>query len=415
MRAPAEIANVFLTAALAVALVTATQACSSEPATSASASCVSEIKVDRFKELIVVDENVIGDARARNDISGPWSFRNAITNAAPAGADMSAFTTGWLNEWVNVKEINGFPSDRPNESRAEAVNERILCPWLKRSPGTDCNADCTVCKSSKLDMSVAPFRLIAIANRMDERTTNPAVARGEGRLVFALTDGPGDDPASHSMPMTVIFEYLLSEDRSVKEWAETWHKLGTYPAFDEDYKSALESVTKMFTERGARKNGVNGSALFHVRTNENALNWIWQLREFGLTPDGQLKQELVRNTPAEALNGSPTLVRWVQANSDAIKSGRFDLPPTLLGPVADQLLYTWRLPGVDEATRSAFASATCNGCHSSEKPRTDLVFHVSPFRRGVEKLSPFLNDPNGRPDELTKRGELLARDLCGVE
>jgi hypothetical protein len=363
----------------------------------------------------VVDEGVIGDARARNGSTGPWSFRNAITNAAPAGADLSTFTTAWLNEWVNVKEINGFPSDRPNESRAKAVNDRIICPWLKRSAGTECNTDCTVCKDTKLDMSLAPFRLIAIANRMDERTTNPAVARGEGRLVFALTDGSADDGASHTMPMTVIFEYLLSEDRSIKEWAEAWHKLGTFPAFDEDYKSALEGVTKGFTERGVRKNGINGSALFHIRTNENALNWIWQLREFGLSSDGQLKQELVRNTPAEALNGSPALVRWVQANSVAVKSGRFDLPPALLGPVADQLLYTWRLPGVDEATRSAFATATCNGCHSSEKPRTDLVFHISPFRQGNEKLSPFLNDPNGRPDELTKRADLLARDLCGVE
>jgi hypothetical protein len=398
-----------------VALGAIVSACSSDPAPPAADVCLSETKIDRFKELVIVDEAVVADPRGRNATNGPWSFRHTIEQVAPAQADLSAFTLGWLGEWINVKEMNGFPADRPNEGRADSMNERVVCPWLKRTPGNECDATCGTCKTRKIDLSLAPFRLIAIANRMDERTGNPIVPRGEGRLMFALTDGAGDDPASHTMPMTIIFEYFLSEERSLKEWATVWHSLGKHAAFDEPYKAELETVTRAFTDRGARKDAPNQSALYHVRTNENALNWIWQLREFGLTPTGELRQQLVRNTPAESLNGTPALVRWVQANSEAIRSGRYEMPPALLGPVADQLLYTWRLPGVDEPTRSAFASGTCNGCHSSEKARIDLVFHVSPFRQGAEKLSPFLNDPTGRPDELGKRSELMARALCGLD
>ena len=383
----------------------------SSPSDAAPTAC-DAIVVDQFKELLIVDEGVLSDARAKNASDGPWSFRNAIENMAPQGMDPSPFVLEWLSEWDNVREMNGFPADRPNELRGSALQERILCPWLKLAPENACDATCAVCAGRKLDLSRAPFRLIAIANRVDERDSNPGSPQGEGRLVFALTNGVGDDAATLAMPMTVIFEYHLPESRTVTEWATAWHELGKHASFDEPFKADLEKLTTAFVGRGARPNGSNGSALNQIRTNESALNWIWQLREFGLTTDGRLRQRTVRNTPGEALNGSPRLSAWVTESSAAVRSGKFQIPAEFQAPSSDQLLFRWQLPGVDETTRVAFSSATCNGCHSMENPRLDTAFHISPFRSGIDKVSPFLHDPTGAPDELGKRAKGMKSLLC---
>lgn len=385
-------------------------ACSSSPETTPS-PCDS-VTVAPLKELLIVDEAITSDVRAKNATDGAWSFRNAIENLVPAGMSPSAFVTEWLTEWDSVREMNGFPADRPNELRGDAMHSRILCPWLKSTPANACDDTCGKCVAHELDLAKAPFRLMAIANRLDERETNPGAPQGEGRILFALTNGPADDESSAPMPMTLIFEYHLAETRSLSAWAETWHKLGAYPTFDEGYKAELESVTNAFVKRGSRPSGIGGSALNQLRTNESALNWIWQLREFGLTADGRLKQRSVRNTPGEALNGGEALARWVRDNAATVRGGRFQLPVGFQAPTSDQLLFTWRLPGVDEPTRIAFSAGTCNGCHSIDKPRLDTAFHVSPFRKGNDKISPFLLDPHGGPDELTRRASGLKSLLC---
>src|SRR4028118_1282180 len=47
--------------------------------------------IDAFKELVIVDEAVLNDARARNESAGPWSFRHAVEVMAPEGKPPSAF------------------------------------------------------------------------------------------------------------------------------------------------------------------------------------------------------------------------------------------------------------------------------------------------------------------------------------
>lgn len=372
-----------------------------------------EVAVDRFKELVVVDPGVLEDARAKNASDGAWSFRHAVEHLVPAGTDPSAFVHAWLLDWVTTKDINGFALDRPGEPREAEMNNRIICPWLKRTPANACDEECGTCAGSALDLSLAPFRLIAIANRIDLRNEVEGELAGEGRLVFVATNGAADDAAAAPLPMTINFEYALPETRTVAQWAEAWHALGQFPTFDEPFRAALQGVTDGFTERGARNTATGGSALAQVRTNESALNWIWQLREFAIDTTGALRLRPLRNTPAAALNNSDTLRDYVVANAEAIKKNRFEMPLSLRAGSADQLLYSWSLPSVDETTRKAFAANTCNGCHSGEKPSVDTVFHISPFRQGALKLSPYLNDPSGKPDELTLRSTSLQKALCG--
>ena len=397
------------------AILPSLAACSSDDSQQGDA-CASE-PISRFHELSVVDEGVLTDARSSNAGGGPWSFRGLVEQMAPEGADTSEFVRTWLVDWVTVKQVNGFALDphikQEGVGRDVGMNKRILCPWMKLTPENACDDTCSSCSAQKLDLTKAPFRLIAIVNRLDLREEVAAYPSGEGRFVFALTDGPADDPASVPLAMSVIFEFALPPTRSAKQWAETWHALGKFTSFDESYRVALESVTRSFTNRGSNPAAVNGSAIGQVRTNESVLNWIWQQREFGLDSGGNLRLRPIRNTPAEAINATPFLRDHVLKNREAIMTKKYEMPAGMRAGAADQLQYVWAIPDIDEPLRKAFAGGTCNGCHSTENPNVDTAFHVSPFRKGVDKLSPFVNDPAGSgKDDLTNRENHMRRTLC---
>lgn len=396
-----------LVASLAPAACTASSA-GPQPV---EAACTLDVQVDRFKELVIVDDAVMGDARARNATNGAWSFRHAIESMTPVSATASDFVLGWLKDWEQRKSFNGAPLDR--EPRDYGLRATLLCPWLRSTPENGCNADCSTCTTTKLDLALAPLRLIAISNRMDlADKADAAGPNGEGRLLFALTSGPADDPQSRPLPMTLIMEYRLPTDLSRVEWANQWHTLSAFKEFDEPYRVALQQTTDRFTARGVRADATNGSAIAQIRTNESAFNWIWQQREFTLDPAGQLRGTSTKDTPAESFNNTAALATFITSNRDKINEGSLVVPAGMLGGSSNALLYQWNAPGVDAPTMRAFARQTCNGCHT-DNPNVDSVFHISPFRSGVEKVSRFLNDPSNRSgDELTKRAELSQKILC---
>lgn len=394
----------------ASAVTTLLMSCSGPPSNPCDA-----IVIDDFKELVIVDEAVLRDARTLNATGGTWSFRHAVEAMVPMGVDAGEFVRSWLVEWVTLKTFNSYTLDRPNEARAGDMTQRVLCPWQKELPANGCNDDCSMCTANppKLDLAKAPFRLIAIVNRLDLREKPDLSPTGESRLVFGLTSGPGDNPASVHMPGAVIFEYALPTSQNAKQWAELWHSLGKHKAFDDAYKAELEAHTNKWVSRGAQPSAQNGSAISQIRSNESALNWIWQLREFKLGSDGGLHLTGTRNTPAGELNSQPQLVQWVNANAAAIKAETHVVPASLLGGSADALIYRWDLPGVDEQVRKKFSQNTCNGCHTQENPSVDTAFHVSPFRTGPDRLSKFLYDPNNRAaDDLTAREKSMRTALC---
>src|SRR5262249_36163980 len=153
----------------------------------------------------------------------------------------------------------------------------------------------------------------------------------------------------------------LPPSASPKEWAEAWHELGKFGAFDESYKTALEKFTNRWVAAGTSPARQNGSAINQIRTNESALNWIWQLRQFVLQQDGKLHVAAVRNTPPAALNGSQRLLTYINANAAAITAENFVLPNEYLAGSADELQFRWSFPGLDENLRRKFSGNTCNG------------------------------------------------------
>jgi hypothetical protein len=385
--------------------------CSSGGAPASTETPPCDVHIDRFKEIVIVDESVTGDARGSNAGAGPWSFRHAIESMAPQGIDPSTFVVEWLEDWATRETFNGAPINR--EPRGEGLRRMLLCPWLLRTPANACQQDCSTCGTMKVDLALAPFRLAGIVNRIDLGVKPDAVGtNGEGRLIFIMTDGVGDDPNSRPLPMTVNFEYRLPTNITASAWAHDWHALGQFNDFGEEYKAALETLTNRFVARGTWSDGRNGSSIGQVRTNESVFNWIWQLREFTLDPVGALRATSTKDTPAESFNATVTLADFITANADKIKADALVVPPEMLGGSANSLLFQWNAPGIDDALRRAFAKETCNGCHN-ETPVVDSVFHVSPFKKGVGRLSTFLNDPsNPTADELSHRERFMSKLLC---
>jgi hypothetical protein len=355
--------------------------------------------IDPVRELFITDVSVVDDSRyttwvGRGDPEpeGGWSFGRLIDNMVPellrGPYGRSQFVLHWLRTWERDQPVNGqlIPA-RP------LIRSLIIDPWRTASGCTGGDGSCV------LDMSKAPFRLLAIVNRPDLRKrptdTDPGMA-GQGRFVFGVLG-----PNGERLPFTVIFEYRLPiyDSAGILAWGERWHALSSIP-FGPAYNEKLFAVTRGFTRRNAAPRQVNGSALLQIRTNEVPLSPVeprlWEMREFVLSSrTGLLQPVTVKQEVRASLNGTAALGNWVAANAPAILAGQHVVPNSWQGqpfqaaaaPVPSDL--AWSVPGVTEEVRHAFAQATCSGCHKSETGTTFL--HVRTREPGNPSLlSPFL-------------------------
>ncbi len=164
---------------------------------------------------MVTDEGLLSGPLAQNATNGPLGFRRAL-GALPVA---SGATLRWLQAWSARLQSEGYAD------RAATFTRRVTCSWLRATPANACDAACGSCAGDTLRPEVAPFRLIAVTNRTDLSVMpDRAADGGEGRLVFAITDGPGDEPSSPTLPVTVAFEY--AQHGSALEWEQRWHALG---------------------------------------------------------------------------------------------------------------------------------------------------------------------------------------------
>ena len=331
--------------------------------------------IDPFKELIVVNSSVVLDARASNAASGAWSFRHTMERLTPQGVSPARFAESWLRSF-RVSEVAG----RAVDDRAGA--DALLAAWPRANDGS-------------LDLSRAPFRLVAIASRLD-LTTSP---NGEGRLIYGLVDPATGEPGL----MSVAFEYALpslgtANDRQA--WAARWHALAER-AYGAEYNAALQALTDAFA---------TPAALAQVRTNEAAFGSPWELREWKLGSDG-LRPVWTTDGPDQTLNGSPALAQFIVDHQSEVRAGRARVPKEMLAGTALET-GAWRFPDdprIDESLRHAFGMHTCNGCHSTETFSAQGFFHINPLQPiqpggdGLDRLSEFL-----RGSELKRRADHLA-------
>jgi hypothetical protein len=336
------------------------------------------------KELAITHASVMLDARASNASDGHWSFRWLMEQMTPDGVDAADFVLTWLDS-LHTTKVNGFATD--DRSGVDA----LISAWPRSSNG-------------KLDLGKAPFRLLAIVNRVDITLDN---SPGEGRFVFGLVDAQSGE----GQPMSIIFEYRLAPLRTCDDrraWARRWHALASLP-FGDEYNAALQSVTDGFAARGSDPSRPVGSSLGQLRINEGALEGFgqaWELRELNLVTDESgtsLRLTTTKQSPDQSLDGSAQLAQFIIDNATDVRNGVAVFPAAMLGgqSVANGTNTMWRFPNqpaIDESLRHTFAIQTCNGCHdAAENDVNDFFFHVTPLggaiapdSNGQDRLSNFL-------------------------
>ncbi|MDP9034174.1 MAG: carboxypeptidase-like regulatory domain-containing protein [Myxococcota bacterium] len=347
-------------------------------------NCDGAATVDPLKEIMVVDPSVMNDARASNATDGHWSFRFLMEQMAPTGVDPAVFTENFFQSFKSTTPVNGFPVDNRSGIDSALLQNPALWPRV----------------NGKLDLSRAPFKLMAIVNRTDLHI----VGAGESRFVFGLFDnGVGQR-------CTIIFEYRLPTRNAAtgaailrNDWVKQFHGLGALP-FGSTYNDKLQAITDQFTLRGSNPANPNGNAISQVRTNEiqfgNGLPW--QLREFHLANDstgkGFLKLVQVGQTPDDSKNGDQALATFIRTNAVTISTGLATIPSSFIGGQSVENFQTWAfptLPASFETARHKFAGQTCNGCHSIEtSANIDIFYQVSPVSppgaTGTGNVSPFI-------------------------
>ncbi|MFO0725614.1 MAG: hypothetical protein U1E65_17655 [Myxococcota bacterium] len=342
------------------------------------------------RELMVTALSVVNDpVRTRwtggltNKSDGAWQFGRLMT--AMAGTkNPSDFVLAWLNQWSASRTVNG------EVVPARTAISSVINSWPKLPNG-------------KLDLTKAPLRLLAIVDRLDLRNLAAGKA-GEGRFVFGVLDSAGNP-----LQFTVILEYNLpgSTQADVNTWAARWHALGTLALGTPAYNAALQAITDGFAGPNLVPSKPNGSSISQVRSNEIALSFPWQLREFGLNANGNLVERTVAQTPQGTLDGSTKIRDFVNQNQAAILAGTFTVPlsfegaPFRAGAILNNIDF-WSAPGItNNNARQQFSLNTCNGCHGAETQTAFL--QISPRLPGsAAALSGFL------------RGETVSDPVSGV-
>lgn len=356
------------------------------------------------KSLLVTDEALLAAGSDGTKADAPWSFRHLVeTLTDPLQAP--AVVEGWLASWQRAS-TDAFEGSLPLDVRA-SVRSEIVCPWLRATPANGCDETCQTCEGQTYDLAKAPFRLLAIVNRLDlaETTTGCDPTAAEGRFVFvAVRDG-------FVLPFSVIFEYGVAGSKADEPSA--WLSLASLQG--NEYATGLEKVTRSFTDPSMGR----PPALKQLRTNEGlGPNGTFELRQFALRNNALVPTALT-NTAVDAMNGTTTLTQHVNdhaaqifAGDNAITSAQRTAVSTL--PRAD---FTW----TDENAQTSremnlFGLSTCNGCHGGHRGDTTTLpfMHIGVDKNGRTVLSRFLQDPTmPMMDELSFRGRSLVRRMVG--
>ncbi|HEX6245063.1 MAG TPA: LamG domain-containing protein, partial [Polyangiales bacterium] len=351
------------------------------------------------RELLMRDLSVVEDPiRTRFDGApgdprvGAWTFGRLMRDMAPRPEVAPAMVEELFTTWMNDQTINTFTVPaRP------AMQQVVLDSWPRTEGG-------------ELDLERAPLRLLSIVNRIDSRNLSQGHA-GEGRFVFGVL-GPFGEP----LEFTFIFEYRLPAQTTadVVNWANRWHALSALPFPSEEYNAALQAITDDFAGRDAEPGRPNGSALAQLRSNDFALVFQWELREFELSPTtGRLVPATVKLTPdTRFLQGSSLVADYINANEASILLEQHVVPELfqgqpLIGGNSFNDLLAWTAPGINNnEARHKFSLNTCNGCHSLDEAGTAFL-HIFPRSPGeVSQISPFMAG-TVVPDAVTREPRTL--------
>jgi hypothetical protein len=394
--------------------------------------------VDPQKSLVITNVKVVEDpTRTFNPCTGKgtpmgaWTFGRLMTNMANqpmTGITPPNFVRQWLNKWLaDQTTANGWTA-----AKRLQMQNLVIGPWEAASGGP----------GMPLNLSKAPFRLLAIVNRVDLRGASTAYGGGnggEGRFVFGVMDmrptkGGGIDPytglpttACAPTQFTVIIEYGIDKKGcpAIRNWGQQWYNLKFHVLGSPSYNAALQAITDQFTKMNASPGKPNGSALNQLRTNEIAIANLapdnqWQMREFRLPKgSGHLFEANAKQTPHDSLRNTDLTAHFV--NSTPIDA---TVPDFWLGqkfltnasdvPSAPPLFWNDgpTITIMPRIKRHKFSLGTCNACHKDE---TGTFFtHIKPasfgtpaglsgFMTGINVVDPADGAPTRNFNEFKRR------------
>ena len=355
--------------------------------------------------------------------NGVWTFKHLMTELATgSGATPEDFTRRWLEQWLAPQVINGDVVDARTD-----MQSKVIGPWLARSGG------------QRLDLDIAPFRLLAIVNRADLRNTASGrspygggggtfpIDAGELRFVFGVVTPPewNGNATCELHEFTTIFEYGVPRAgcTEVRAWAREWTQLNQYGGFTAGYLAHLQGLTESVVRHGAAPGRGNQSALNQIRTNEILLARPWEMREFTLTDEssgdapasGLLRPHSVAQTPDDAVfspSSDPIIDDFVQDHVISTVPASVDLS----GPVPQDCSSSHEVPlaylgidlrggnalieqapfwsanvggsDADVCGRHQFSVNSCSGCHRCDTATS--FTHVDPTSGIPAQLSGFL-------------------------
>jgi hypothetical protein len=381
---------------------------------------------------------------------GVWTFAHLVREMANgSGKTPEDFVKDWLSLWLNNYTVNGDTVI----ARTQMFNQ-VIQPWATASgvtatlvtdPGSGIRS---VVLSGPLDLNIAPYRLLAIVNRIDlgetatgsttyGSVTGTPVTSGELRFIFGVVQpnpwGGGTEATCGRMHFTTIFEYGVPGVgcNTVVNWAKQWTSLQAQPGFTGAYLTQLESMTESVVLHGAAPAKGNQNAINQVRTNEIALAGQWELREFRLTDEspvggtdtpsnGELRTHTVAQTPNEgafsAGGSDPTINNFVNGPVTAGLQPPVTLPNNCVASYTVPFFFGglpfrggnaldappdfwWALSApatpAGICARHQFSLNTCHGCHRGDSGTngtggsTQFV-HAEPMSSIPVTLSKFL-------------------------
>lgn len=353
--------------------------------------------VDYERELVITDLSVVEDpcrttwtaGGCPSSQLGVWTFGYLMSEMA-GNRSPGQFIAEWLHSYENGGVVSSGFSASPRPDIAP-----LIMAWKEQS-GCAGDQSMTGDDACDLDIRLAPFRLLAIVNRLDlQGRAYAEESNGEGRFVFGFLDHDGNP-----LQATVIFEYHLDAGQDIFEWASQWHQLSSLPLGTSTFNDTLQDVTDRFTKRWLSSGAPNHeSSIGQVRTNEVVFGPDWVLREFTLQDDGSgdpdaflLLPDTVKQNPDDSLNGSSTLDTFLVDHEPEILMLEHEVPHHMLaGETFANFVWTHSNPSAIQAeTRHLFAFSTCGGCHLDETATGFL--HIEPRPAGVaSNLSAFLN------------------------
>jgi hypothetical protein len=375
--------------------------------------------------------------------NGAWTFEHIMTemaNTALTGVTVQDFVKNWLQTWMTPQTINS----QMIATRPLIFNEYIK-PWLVKSGVPAASVTTANWRTFTFNLRFAPFRLLAIVNRLDLRGNNGYgfSNAGEARMVFGLVNLTTCAPTAG----TLIFEYGVNKKKceTIVSYANEWYALSGMTRGSSVYNAALQSITDQFIAANSSPSKPNGSSINQVRTNEIVFTAPWEFRQFVIgSTSRQLNPVPVSQEPKISLNAaggmpggitSPTLADYVNGHAAAIINNTYTVPPqypageAFLGgnSRADGNNLYWdadRSIGViltplitNNEARHVFSLNTCLGCHNGET-RTGFT-HISPNSDssiGGPKLSSFLTgmgpDADATDDDNNANGWFYVQDAA---